>query len=375
MKSNPESVVGTFISSFVTDLLAGDVDSAIKPFSLEAHCSTLTHVAHDGHAIFAHTGAHILPTLHQLSEHFAGSTGAEVTQLSAVELPYGVQGTVLLNIATSHAVHVVQLVVLLEQFVEESFFARAVTFTILHVQAVEPVAVPVEEPVEVAVPAPAPVEEVAAPVIVEELVAKPAKGKGKKGKKVEETAAPVVEETPAPAPVEEVVAAPVEEVAAPAPVEEVPAPVAAAPARPESPAPTGTKSWATLAAVKPVAGAVAPKAAPVRVAPPTKEEAPAAPVEAAPEKKSKATARSPVPRHEGAGDKLVFTVASAVTDEQVHAALGQWSKSVASLRNVSANHQRVFVDFTVEGVLEEITKAKITIGGQKAPVYRQKPKE
>lgn len=373
MSIGPESVIGNFTSSFVTDLLTGNVDNAAKAFMMEPEYSTLTHVAHAGEAIFAHKGSHIASSLASLSELFAGSTGAEVTQLTAADVHSGVSGTVVVHVSTPSSIQVLQLVVLLEQFVEDSFFVRSMTFNILSVVPVEPIVAAAEEPVAAPVEEAAAAEPAAPTVVVEEPVvvaaeepaaAKPKKGKGK-GKKAEE----VAEVAAAPAPVEAAPVAAVEaEVAAPAPPVEVAAPVVEK--RAESPAPpaaTGAKSWATLASQKPQAVA-APKAV-VRVAPPTKEEPV---VEAAPAKKA-APAR-PAPRYEGTGDKLVFTVNVAVTDDQIYAALGKWAKSVVSLRNVSAAHQRVFADFSVEGVLEDI-KDKVTIGGQKTPVFRQKPKE
>jgi hypothetical protein len=288
-----------------------------------------------------------------------------VEDVAATTVSAGISGTITFSSELLQG----QVTVLLEHCDDETYFVRTLATSVSAVAASAPVEVAATA--EVAVPAEAPVaEEEPVQAAVEEpvVVSPPAKGKGK-GKKVAPKAAAVPEPAPVvvvaePEVVTVVVDEPVVEavVEKPAPAPEV-APVAPA-------APTGPKSWATLAR-KP-AGPAAPSA-PVVVRPPSaaaiEQPSPAAaPKETVKEApKEPREPRQPKPEIK---DRLMFTIPTEVSDDEIKAALGAISKSIVSLRNQSKNN-RVFIDFSVDTAFDALNAAGIVLKEQPLKFQRQ----
>lgn len=192
--------------------------------------------------------------------------------------------------------------------------------------------------------------------------------------------------TPEPQP--EAVPEPAEETAAAAPAEEAPhaaeepqqAEESAAPAAPAAPA--KPKSWAALVSSAPSKAAAAHR--PVRVVSREageKKEAPAAAAKKEAVAPKEAAAKRPAPRErkapEPVGDRLMFNINGAVTDEEIRAALGAMAPHLVSLRNNSAKGH-VFMDFAANvEVLDELVKAQPVIGAAKLKmaVFRQRPRD
>lgn len=182
----------------------------------------------------------------------------------------------------------------------------------------------------------------------------------------------------APEPVAEAVAAPAEPEAQEAPAEEEKKAAAPAAAAPSSGKP---KSWAAMLSHAPVKSAEPHR--PVKVvardSAAEKKEAAAAKKEAAAPKE--APAKRPAPRErkapEPVGDRLMFNITGAVTDEEIRAALGAMAAHLVSLRNNSAKGH-VFMDFAENvAVFDELTKAQPVIGAAKLKmsVFRQRPRD
>nr|CCC91132.1 conserved hypothetical protein [Trypanosoma congolense IL3000] len=117
------------------------------------------------------------------------------------------------------------------------------------------------------------------------------------------------------------------------------------------------------------------KAANKPVSPPSKVPAqPDARKQVSPKRGTKAANSSSEPL----GDRLMFSIKQKVTDQEIMAALGQYSSRVVSLRNNSANGH-VFLDFSGnEGdILEGLKSNTLIIGAGKnrVSIYRQKPRE
>ncbi|KPA83429.1 putative mitochondrial hypothetical protein [Leptomonas pyrrhocoris] len=94
-----------------------------------------------------------------------------------------------------------------------------------------------------------------------------------------------------------------------------------------------------------------------------------------------AAVKRPAPRErkapEPVGDRLMFNITGAVTDEEIRTALGAMATHLVSLRNNSAKGH-VFMDFAENvAVFDEISKAQPVIGGAKLKmnVFRQRPRD
>lgn len=290
-----------------------------------------------------------------------------IEDVAATAVSAGISGTVSFS-SESLAGHVC---VLLEHCDDETYFVRSM---FVRVSAVAPTkqidsvsnevpAIPdvvaVEEP-EVAV--------VAAVERPTPVVSPPAKGKGKAKKQAPKAAAV---EQPVELPVEQPVAEEVEaQPVVDEPVAEV-APYVAPPPEvvaPTPPAPTGPKSWATLAR-KP-AGPPG-NAAPVVVRPPSAAAAAAEPVApVAPVREVKETTKEARPPKPEIKDRLMFTIAMEVTDDEVKAALGPIARFVVSLRNQSKNN-RVFVDFSTDTAFDTLTTTPMKIREFTVKIQRQ----
>jgi hypothetical protein len=294
-----------------------------------------------------------------------------VEDVAATTVSAGISGTITFSSELLQG----QVIVLLEHCDDETYFVRTLATSVSAVAASAPVEVAATA--EVAVPAE--VAAVQAPVTVEEpvqaaaeepvVVSPPAKGKGK-GKKVAPKAAAVPEPAPVVVVAEpEVVTVVVDEPVVEAVVEKpAPAPEVAAPVAPA--VPTGPKSWATLAR-KP-AGPAAPSA-PVVVRPPSAAAVEQPSPAAAPKETVKEAPKEPreprQPKPE-IKDRLMFTIPTEVSDDEIKAALGAISKSIVSLRNQSKNN-RVFIDFSVDTAFDALNAAGIVLKEQSLKFQRQ----
>jgi chemotaxis protein histidine kinase CheA len=159
---------------------------------------------------------------------------------------------------------------------------------------------------------------------------------------------------------------------------EAEAPQQAAAAAP-APSSAKPKSWAALLSHAPAKTA---EHRPVKVVAREageKKEAAAPKKEAAAPKE--APAKRPAPRErkapEPVGDRLMFNITGAVTDDEIRAALGDMASHLVSLRNNSAKGL-VFMDFAEHvAAFDEITKAQPVIGAAKLKmsVFRQRSRD
>lgn len=148
-------------------------------------------------------------------------------------------------------------------------------------------------------------------------------------------------------------------------------------------APTGPKTWASLASIatkgeqrpsiKVVANeSTANKVAPKPASPPTKQ---APQSDSRKQVSPKRAAKAPRAPSEPVGERLMFSIDHAVTDEEILTALGPLAARIVSLRNNSTKGY-VFFDFSPgeDSVMDSIKAAPFVVGASQTTVnvFRQK---